>query len=99
MATTPDLSIPPVVEPVAVQRRPRQDQAMHVSEDNQRAAATWCAGAIGIHGVGVFVTSIDDTVPLGDWLVREEWEDRVTWHHYTDERMAELYLGPDEGGE
>lgn len=98
--STPDLSIPPVVETVTMRRRPRQDEAMHLSEDNQRAAATWCGGALGIHGVGVFVTSIDTTIPLGDWLVREEYQGRVTWHHYTNDRMVELYVGVDtEGGE
>ena len=82
-------------EPQALRRRPRTDHAMQLSEANQRDVARWCGGSIGIHGVGVFVTSIDVTIPLGDWLVREETNGRVSWHHYDTGRMAELYTGVD----
>lgn len=93
---------PPVVAPELVKTKTRTDECYLLEEENQRAVATWCGGSIGIHGVGVFVTSLDRVIPLGEWLVKEIHHDGSTrWQSYEPGLFAQLYQwkGTDDSGE
>lgn len=81
----------PPFAPQSMRTRQRNDEAVRLTEENQRAVAVWAGGRLGIHGVGVQIDNSlgSYTIPLGDWIVKERHTGHIEW--YSDERMAELY--------